>query len=235
METREVSRTERQATALHGADRPTTVDRVVAVLRQAMFDGALMPGEPLREIPLSQKLRVGRSTIREALRALATDGLVARMPNRGLVVRQLTMAEVEDIFTARHLLELGAAQAAATCPQAALDALRAAFEAYETAVAAADIPRMAQAHAEFHATMVGITGSLRLAEAERSLMRDVQLALANLDGAGDELPREIENHREILRLVCRRDAAALTRYLQVDLERARQFVLSSATDAPGRP
>jgi DNA-binding GntR family transcriptional regulator len=215
-------------------DRSTTVDRVVAVLRQAMFDGGLIPGEPLREIALSQKLRVGRSTIREALRALATDGLVARMPNRGLVVRHLTTAEVEDIFTARHLLECGAAQAAASCPGEVLADLRRAFEAYEDAAARADTSQAALAHVEFHAVMVGLTGSQRLAETERSLMRDLQLVISTIDRSSDDLPKEIEKHRVLTELFCRREVAGLTAQLEADLDHAKLFVARNAADAPGR-
>jgi DNA-binding GntR family transcriptional regulator len=215
-------------------DRSTTVDRVVAVLRQAMYDGSLAPGEPLREIALSQKLRVGRSTIREALRALATDGLVARMPNRGLVVRHLTMAEVEDIFTARHLLECGAAQAADSCPAADLARLRSAFGAYEDAAALGDTSLAAVAHVDFHAVLVGLTGSRRLAETERSLMRDLQLVIATIDRSSDDLPKEVEKHRVLTELFCRRDVAGLTAQLVADLNHAKQFVLRHAADAPGR-
>lgn len=215
-------------------DRSTTVDRVVAVLRQAMFDGGLIPGEPLREIALSQKLRVGRSTIREALRALVTDGLVARMPNRGLVVRHLTMAEVEDIFTARHLLECGAARAASSCSGEALAGLRRAFEAYEDAAARADTSQAAEAHVEFHAVMVGLTGSQRLAETERSLMRDLQLVISTIDRSSDDLPKEIEKHRVLTELFCRRDVAELTAHLEADLDHAKLFVARNAADAPGR-
>lgn len=220
--------------AITEIDRSTTVDRVVAVLRQAMFDGGLIPGEPLREIALSQKLRVGRSTIREALRALVTDGLVARLPNRGLVVRHLTMAEVEDIFAARHLLELGAAQAAATCPDEALAGLRRAFEAYEDAAARSDSSQAAMAHVEFHAVMVALTGSQRLAETERSLMRDLQLVIATIDRSSDDLPKEIEKHRVLTELFCQREVSELKAQLEADLFHAKRFVARNAADAPGR-
>ena len=209
-------------------DRSTTVDRVVAMLRQAMFNGDLVPGEPLREIALSQKLRVGRSTIREALRALVTDGLVARMPNRGLMVRHLTVAEVEDIYTARHLLECGAAQAAASCSEAALGELRRAFEAYEDAAARADTAMAAWAHVEFHAVMVGLTGSQRLAETERSLMRDLQLVISTIDRDSDDLPKEIEKHRVLTELFCARRVEEAIVQLREDLQHARTFVVRHA-------
>jgi DNA-binding GntR family transcriptional regulator len=215
-------------------DRSTTVDRVVAVLRQAIFDGDLAPGEPLREIPLSQKLGVARSTIREALRALGSDGLVVRMPNRALAVRQLSLQEVEDIFTARHLLETAAAQAAATCPEAALAGLRRAFENYADTASKGDPSLAALAHVEFHAVMVGLTGSRRLADLERSLLRDLQLAIASIDKSSDDLPQEVEKHRILTDLFCRRQVAEAIQYNSAYLDHAKEFVIRLAAGATGQ-
>jgi DNA-binding GntR family transcriptional regulator len=212
-------------------DRSTTVDRVVAVLRQAMFDGDLAPGQSLREIPLSQKLGVARSTTREALRALETDGLVVRMPNRALAVRHLTVTEVEDIFTARHFLEGAAAQAAGTCPEPALAALRSAFETYADTASRRDPSLAAMAHVEFHAVMVGLTGSRRLAETERSLMRDLQLVIASIDKSSDDLPQEVEKHRILTELFCRRQVAQALEYNAAYLDHAKAFVIRHAAGA----
>lgn len=215
-------------------DRSTTVDRVVTALRQAMFDGDLSPGETLREIPLSQKLGVARSTIREALRALATDGLVARLPNRGLAVRHLTVAEVEDIFTARHLLECAAARAAAYCPEEALADLQRAFDVYSDAASKGDASLAAVAHVGFHAVMVGLTGSRRLVETERALMRDLQLVITTIDKSSDDLPMEIEKHRVLTDLFCQRQVEAAIQGIVADLDHAKAFVIRYAADNPDR-
>ena len=213
-------------------DRSTTVDRVVAVLRQAMFDGDLTPGETLREISLSQNLGVARSTIREALRVLATDGLVARMPNRGLAVRHLTTAEVVDIFAARRVLEHEAARAAASCSEEALKDLVRAFDAYADAASREDSSSASTAHVEFHAAMVGLIGSQRLAETERSLMRDLQLVITTIDKSSDDLPKEIEKHRSLTELFCKRKVQEAIECLEADLDHAEAFVIKYAVDAP---
>ena len=216
-------------------DRSTTVDRVVALLRQEMFDGGLAPGEALTELALSQSLGVARSTIREALRELVAEGLVARMPNRILAVRHLTIAEIEDIFTARLVLERAAARAAASCPEAALQRLERAFEAYSETAAKGDASSAAHAHMEFHAAMVGLTGSQRLADSERSLMRDLELVIAMVEKSSDDLPREIEKHRVLLGLFSGRRVQEAMECLEADLEHSRSFAIRFAFDAPGKP
>jgi DNA-binding GntR family transcriptional regulator len=197
-----------------------------------MFDSELPPGETLREVSLSQSLVVARSTIREALRVLATDGLVARLPNRGLAVRHLTTAEVEDIFAARHVLEREAARAAESCPEEALLALAQAFDAYAEAASRGDTSLAATAHVDFHAAMVGLTGSKRLAETERSLMRDLQLVITTIDKNSDDLPKEIEKHRALTKLFCERKIPETIRCLEIDLDHAKAFVIRYAVDAP---
>jgi DNA-binding GntR family transcriptional regulator len=220
---------------IHKIERSTTVDKVVAVLRQAMFDGDLSPGEPLREVSLSRSLGVARSTVREALRVLATDGLVARMANRGLAVRHLTVAEVEDIFAARRVLEREAAQAAAACPAERIRALAAAFEAYADAASRNDACAGANAHVVFHTALVGLTGSRRLAETEQSLMRDLQLVIATIDKSSDDLPKELEKHRVLMGLISQRKVAEAIACLEADLAHAKAFVRRHASDAPKIP
>ena len=213
-------------------DRSTTVDRVVALLRQEMFDGSLAPGEALTELALSQSLGVARSTVREALRELVAEGLVVRMPNRILAVRHLTIAEIEDIFAARLVLERAAARAAASCPDAAIRHLEKAFASYSESASRGDASSAAHAHVKFHAAMVGLTGSQRLADSERSLMRDLELVIAMVDKSSDDLPREIEKHRFLLELFSRRQVQEAMECLEADLSHSKSFVIRFAFDAP---
>lgn len=215
-------------------DRSTTVDRIVALLRQEMFDGDLSPGQTLTELALSQSLGVARSTIREALRVLATDGLVVRMANRTLAVRHLSIAEIEDIFTARLVLERAAARAAAHCPEAALRALADAFEAYSDAAGKGNVPNVAIAHVEFHAAMVRLIGSERLAETEAALMRDLELVIAMIDKSSDDLHKEIEKHRILKDLFCRRMIQEAMECLEADLNHSKSFAVRYAADSLGK-
>ncbi len=216
-------------------DRSTTVDKVAATLRQAMFCGDLAPGAPLREVALSESLGVARSTIREALRVLTADGFVTRMANRGLAVRHLTVADVEDIFAARLILEREAAQATATCPDAVLKRLAQALDGYTAAASTGDPALAADAHVEFHAVMVGLTGSRRLAATERALMQDLQLVIASIDKSSDDLPHEIQKHAILADLFCHRRVAEAIACLEEDLKHAKAFVIRHAIDGPASP
>jgi DNA-binding GntR family transcriptional regulator len=212
-------------------DRSTTVDKVVAVLRRAMFDGDLNPGEQLREIALSRSLAVSRGTIREALRVLTADGLAVHSPNRGVTVRKLTAEEIDDIFAARLVLETEAARASAKCPDRALWRLEAAMADYAQAAATDDPLRAADAHVSYHAAMVGLVGSRRLEDMERSLMRDLQLVIGTIDKDRDDLPTEIKKHRTLTRLLTSRQVAEAIQCIADELSHAKSFVIQHCTAA----
>ena len=79
--------------------------QVLDGLRRAIIDGRLAPGARLIERELTEMMNVSRTVIREALRQLETEGLIANVPNKGPVVRALSLAEAKDLYTIRAVLE----------------------------------------------------------------------------------------------------------------------------------
>jgi DNA-binding GntR family transcriptional regulator len=210
----------------------TSVDRVVMALRQAMFEGKLNPGTQLREEMISKKFGVSRSTVREAIRVLTMDGLMKRRPNRSVVVRHLTVAEVDDIYRARLLLEGACVRAAATCSDLAVEELARALEVYASEVMTNDHPRAAEAHIEFHATMVRIlSGSQWLAETERSMLRNLLIILATVHVRGDELHHEMELHRDLCNLCFARAIDKALVCLKKGLDDSRDFSIRYTFEA----
>lgn len=80
-------------------------EQVAAVLREAILDFRLRPGQRLVERELIEQTGVSRATIREVLRQLTAEGLVTVIPQRGAVVVELTRKEVEDLYEVRANLE----------------------------------------------------------------------------------------------------------------------------------
>ena len=79
--------------------------QVLDGLRQAIIDGRLAPGARLTERELTEMMGVSRTVIREALRQLESEGLIAIVPNKGPVVRELSLAEARDLYHIRAVLE----------------------------------------------------------------------------------------------------------------------------------
>lgn len=80
-------------------------EQVLDQLREAIIDGRLEPGARLIERSLIDMLGVSRTVVREALRQLESEGLVATDARKGMVVRALTAAEARDLYAIRALLE----------------------------------------------------------------------------------------------------------------------------------
>jgi DNA-binding GntR family transcriptional regulator len=76
------------------------------MLRKAILDFDLKPGQRLVERELIEKIGVSRTTIREVLRELASEGLVSVVPQKGAMVAQLSADESADLYEARLALEM---------------------------------------------------------------------------------------------------------------------------------
>ncbi len=113
--------------------------QIVANLRHAILSGQFEPGERLVETQLCELLQVSRTSLREALRQLEAEKLVTITPYKGPVVTRMTVADAEQIYEVRALLEARAVEAF-TDRAAARDLaqLRTALERFHEAILAGD-------------------------------------------------------------------------------------------------
>jgi DNA-binding GntR family transcriptional regulator len=140
---------------------PSLADAVVSHIREGIIRGDYAPGQPLAEASLSEELGTSRGTVREALRELASLGLVDRSIHRGAVVSALTARDAEEIYTLRAALESFAAQLAAergNLDDDALAMLGRRLAAIEHAAERADVPAMVAADMDFHIALSGLSG-----------------------------------------------------------------------------
>ena len=78
---------------------------VVPTLREAIVGNLLAPGSRLLEIQLAKQLGVSRTPVREAFAQLEREGLVTIVPRVGVFVREVTVRDVDEIYTVRAALE----------------------------------------------------------------------------------------------------------------------------------
>src|SRR5204863_283504 len=166
----------------------TKADDIAVVLEDEIVSGTLPPGAVLRQEQLSERFRVSRTPIREALRKLAALGLVSFEPNRGVRVRALSRAELREAFLVRAELEgLATELAAPRMTDVEVEALDQAEERFAELTARRP-PRRALAHA----SRVGAESVLSRAAYSSSQMRRLALvsaiALAAVGGAAAGAP-----------------------------------------------
>lgn len=205
--------------------RGTTVDRLVAHMREGILYGRYAAGQRLIEADLTRAFGVSRGPLREAFRRLSTEGLIESVPNRGAVVRRLTRKETAELFEIRTALEMLAAQLAARNISSA--AVR---KKFETAIVPIwnDSPRnVPLAYLDenklFHQAVVDASGNDQLAAVGRQLQ--LPLIMFQLSGAltPDILAQSNAEHRAVAQAILAGNGALAAEIMLKHLDRASRF------------
>lgn len=80
-------------------------EKVYNVLRKEILENKLKPGEKLIEMDISDRLKVSRTPVREALKQLEQEGLAIYYPRRGSVVSEISIQDALDFYEVREYLE----------------------------------------------------------------------------------------------------------------------------------
>lgn len=213
-------------------------DRAYRALRDDIIDWALPPGTVLGEVEQADRIGVSRTPLREALSRLVADGLVAPQAGRGLVVTDVSVDNIRELFEVRRALEEQAARLAARRADATtFAALEAEFLAAPTLLAADDPARhdYYDLVARFDAAMDAAVQNPYLVAALRSLRTHLVRIrrLAKDDSA--RLRQAATEHLLIVRAVLAGDAELAAHATHVHLHNALASVLATAgTPVPER-
>lgn len=131
--------------------RETRSDDLAHRLESEVLSGAIAPGTRLDEQTLARRFGVSRTPVREALRHLASSGLVQIRAHQGAVVRQLTLPELLEMFQVMAELEgLGARLAARRINSQTIDRLRQSHEACQRFAAKREEERFFEENNRLH-------------------------------------------------------------------------------------
>jgi DNA-binding GntR family transcriptional regulator len=137
-------------------ERPAKTLRELALekVRDAIVDGYFKPGERLVERDLCGQLGVSRTVVREVLRHLESEGLVASLPNKGPIVALLDLDEAKQIYEIRGALEGMAARLCAERRDPAIaEALEASLKGIRESYAAKDMHGVLNQTSAFYQTL----------------------------------------------------------------------------------
>lgn len=194
----------RSSTPLH---RRSSADLAAEVLRDRILRGDFPEGAPLRQDALAAELGVSRIPVREALRRLEAEGLVAIHVHQGAVVPVLSLAEIEELFELRALIEADLIRRAVPAlTQRALDEAAAALAAYDDALAGGAVAEWGRHNWAFHSALLSAAGrplSLELASTLHNRSDRYMRMQLSLTRGEDRARRE---HHEILRAAANREA-----------------------------
>src|SRR5690606_21424401 len=133
-------------------EKPATVgNRVFGILRQAIVQLQLKPGDPLSEAEMARQLGVSRQPVREAFIKLAEVGLVEIRPQRGTSVVMISLRDVENARFIREALEVAVVRKAAQVIDAEhQDRIAAIVEAQRAADSRGDLAEFLRQDEAFH-------------------------------------------------------------------------------------
>jgi DNA-binding GntR family transcriptional regulator len=89
-------------------DSSSLREQIEQQVRNAILRGSLSPGEHLVETTIAEQLGVSRAPVREALSALEREGVILYVPRKGYFVIDFTPKDIEEIYSLRLMLEIGA-------------------------------------------------------------------------------------------------------------------------------
>lgn len=188
-------------------------EEVAELLRQRIFQRELAPGSWIDEMKLAEEYGISRTPLREALKVLATEGLVTMKVRRGAYVTEVSDKDLTDVYHLLSLLESDAAGVVAqNAADAELDELKALHADLEAAVKNRD--RFFAVNERFHTRLLEIAGNRWRNQMVADLRKVMKLNRHNSLLKSGRIQESLAEHGAIVEALARRDGEAAATRMQ---------------------
>ncbi|WDR03887.1 GntR family transcriptional regulator [Devosia algicola] len=204
----------------------SAITRIVTTLYEDIVLGIFPAGNKLAEERLAERFSVKRHTIREAFLHLEELGFIDRVPNRGVLVREMTPTEVREIYDVRAVLESHAASVTKLPVDPDItDRMAAIQERHSKAIEDGDYRAVLHLNTEFHRTQFSACANTTLVAAIEDFAIRVHAITAMKYGDRSVMERVTEHHWEIIEAMKGTDNAKLidTVLRHFDLRRVEEY------------
>lgn len=182
---------------------------VTSRLRSFIVESRIQPGERVPELEISKELGVSRTPIREALKVLASEGLVDLLPLRGAVVKTFSNKDASDMLEVMSLLESYAAQKACKADDKKIDKVLAMHEKMKLMFAKGKRPEYFELNQKIHDALIEMTGNDSLMLVHSTLSKRMR----SLRYSGNSTPENwrgaLDDHELIAAALAKRDMKAI--------------------------
>ena len=206
-------------------------DELAGRLRTLIFEGELAPGEKLAEQELCDRFHVSRTPLREALKVLATEGLVEIVPNRGARVAKLTAADLDEAFPVMGALEALAGELA--CANITEDEIEAIAGLHEAMLMHYEDGRLAdyfRANEAIHGMILAAADNATLTKLHDGLAGRVRRARYRANMSPERWAAAVAEHEAILGALEMRDGKRLGDILKQHLANKLETVKAALED-----
>lgn len=223
---------DKEAGELAGVTRITRVtlhDAVLNQIRDMIIEGTLAPGTRINEGQVGASLGVSRTPLREAIKTLASEGLVEIVPAKGAVVRRFTAEDIHQILEVLKLIEQAAARLA--CVRATKDEIERIAAIHKRMMGlykAKSRLEYFKLNQSIHSAMVAASGNAVLAQTHETLQARIKRVRFIGNETPDRWAAAVAEHEEMIEALSARDAERLAevlgRHLDKTLERVRDAI-----------
>lgn len=203
--------------------RQSIADEITALLRKDILSAAIEPGEPLRQDHIAKRFDVSQAPVREALRQLASEDLVAYQVNCGVRVRMLERAEAEE--TAQLRLKLEPDLIVAATRKFSVEDRRHADAAIYLTERAKDVPSLLQANEAFHDAIYRPAGRPVTLNIVHQLRQRYVRYLGFMWKHSQHAKVSLDEHRELLTLMCNGETQGARKLLKAHIRASTDAIL----------
>jgi DNA-binding GntR family transcriptional regulator len=212
---------------IESINRRSLHEELVERIRELILEGGIEVGAKVPERALCERLGVSRTPMREALKVLASDGLVTLIPNRGAVVRALTREDIDELFPVIGALEALAGELAC---KVITDSQIADIEFLHNDMLdhyrSKRLPDYFRRNQQIHESIVRAAANKVLSEQYQVLSAPLRRArfVANLSGS--RWAEAVAEHEAMLIALKARDGERMAQILRAHLHKKHDAVLS---------
>ncbi len=209
--------------------RRTLHDEVLERLRDMIIEGRLEPGQRINEGQLGAQLGVSRTPLREAIKTLASEGLVEILPAKGAIVRKFSAKDLYQILEVLKTLEqLAGRMACEHASDATIEAINALHKRMIALYETRNRLEYFKINQAIHSAIVAASDNAVLMEMHGTL----QSRIKRLRFIGNEGPVKwagaVAEHEEMMAALLKRDGAGLAevigRHMDATLVRVREVL-----------
>lgn len=208
------------------SDSRSLTARVQASIERMIVNGELQGGDRVNEIALSEKFGTSRGPLREACRALAQEGLLVAIPNRGVFVRELVLREALEVYDIRATLdELIGALVADRISKSELSELQSLIDQMDKYAEDKDVERYYPTNVKFHNMLLALANNERLDRLYRGLVKELHLFRRKGLIQTGSMRVSNEEHRQVVKAIASRDPIAAGGALKGHVLAAKQRLI----------
>lgn len=200
-------------------------------LRAMILDNSLTPGQKLRQEQLARQLGVSRTPLLKALQMLESELLVESVPRRGMYVKQLSLAEMHELYEVREAIEcLAIRLCCRNCNPAQIEQLRALWKPFEGRKRI-NTPAYQAADDRFHSLLLEYAGNSILKKTYRLSFLQARVIQMGLMRPPSET---LQEHLAMVEAIASRDESAAIEVMSLHLQRSKARIgLKYPEAAPG--